>query len=256
MRQWWIVLSLVAVVGFAVAQDDEKPKAKAPPKAKKADDGLDLGLEGDPNALGKKPANKKELLDKISYAMGLQIGRMRQNGFDLDPKRVIKGMEDALQGKKSEFTDEEINQAFTAYEPLRRKALAKAGEDFLAANKEKEGVKSLPSGLQYKVLASGKGASPKASDTVRVHYRGRLIDGKVFDQSYTGETPTARDKPAEFPVKGVIPGFSEALLKMKTGDKWQIVLPPDLAYGERGSPPVIAPNSVLIFELELVEIAE
>lgn len=256
MRQWWVVLSLVAVVGFAVAQDDAKPKTKAQPKAKKADDGLDLGLEADPNALGKKPANKKELLDKISYAMGMQIGRMKSNGFDLDPKRVIKGMEDAMQGKDSEFSDEEINKAFTAFEPLRRSALAKVGEDFLIANREKEGIKVLESGVQYKVLATGKGANPKATDTVKVHYKGRLIDGKFFDGSYTGETPTKRDKPAEFPLNGVIKGFKEALTHMKVGDRWTVYLPSELAYGERGSPPTIAPHSVLIFDLELVEIAE
>lgn len=246
---------MVAVVGFAVAQDDEKPKTKAQPKAKKAaDDSLEL--EADPNALGKKPANKKELLDKISYAMGMQIGKMKQSGFDLDPKRVIKGMEDALQGKEAEFTDEEINKAFTAFEPLRRSAMAKVGEDFLAANKDKEGVKTLPSGVQYKVLASGKGASPKAADTVKVHYKGRLTDGKVFDGSYTGEAPTKRDKPAEFPLNGVIKGFKEALTQMKPGDRWTVYLPSELAYGERGSPPTIGPHAVLIFDLELVEIVE
>lgn len=258
MRRWLVMFGLVAVaaVGFAVAQDDDKPKAKAQPKAKKADDGLELELEADPNALGKKPVNKKELLDKISYAMGMQIGKMKQNGFDLDPKRVIKGMEDAMQGKEAEFTDQEINKAFEAYEPVRRSSMAKSGEDFLAANKDKEGVKTLPSGVQYKVLASGKGASPKATDTVKVHYKGRLIDGKFFDGSYTGDAPTKRDKPAEFPLNGVIKGFKESLIKMKVGDKWTVYLPSDLAYGERGSPPTIGPHAVLIFDLELVEIVE
>lgn len=254
MRRWWVMLSLVAIVGFAVAQDDDKPKAKAQPKAKKADDGL--GLEPDPDALGKKPANKKELLDKISYAMGMQLGKMKQAGFDLDQKRVLKGMEDAIQGKEQEFTDEEINNAFTAFEPLRKKAMSKAGEDFLIANREKEGVKTLASGVQYKVVASGKGASPKATDTVKVHYKGRLIDGKFFDGSYTGEAPTKRDKPAEFPLNGVIKGFKESLTHMKVGDRWTVYLPSDLAYGERGSPPTIGPHAVLIFDLELVEILE
>lgn len=254
MRRWWVMLSLVAVVGFAAAQDDEKPKTKAQPKAKKGDDSLEL--EADPDALGKKPANKKELLDKISYAMGMQIGKMRQNGFDLDPKRVIKGMEDAMAGKDPEFSDQEINKAFEAYEPLRRSAMAKSGEDFLVANREKEGVKVLKSGVQYKVLASGKGATPKATDTVKVHYKGRLIDGKFFDGSYTGETPTKRDKPAEFPLNGVIKGFKEALTNMKVGDRWTVYLPSELAYGERGSPPTIGPHAVLIFDLELVEIVE
>ena len=254
MRRWLVMLSLVAVVGFAVAQDDDKPKAKAQPKAKKGDDSLEL--EADPNALGKKPVNKKELLDKISYAMGMQIGKMKQGGFDLDPKRVIKGMEDAMQGKEAEFTEQEINKAFEAYEPVRRSSMAKSGEDFLAANKGKEGVKTLPSGVQYKVLASGKGASPKAADTVKVHYKGRLIDGKFFDGSYTGDAPTKRDKPAEFPLGGVIKGFKESLTHMKVGDKWTVYLPSDLAYGERGSPPTIGPHAVLIFDLELVEILE
>lgn len=251
------MLSLVAVVGFAMAQDDEKPKTKAQPKAKKAnDDDASLELEADPNALGKKLVDKKQLLDKISYALGQQIGQMKQQGVDVDPKRVIKGLEDALYGKDSEFTDEEIKMAFKAYEPHRQSAMVKVGEDFLAANKEKEGIKTLPSGVQYKVLESGKGASPKATDTVKVHYKGRLTNGKVFDGSYMGDAPAKRDKPAEFPLNGVIKGFKESLVKMKPGDKWTVYLPSELAYGERGSPPTIGPHAVLIFDLELIEIVE
>lgn len=256
MRQWLVMLSLVALVGFAVAQDDDKPKSKALPKAKKAADDAGLELEADPNALGKKPVNKKELLDKISYAMGLHVGRAKQNGVDIDPKRVIKGMEDALQGNDAEFTDLELDKAFEAYKPFQRSAMAKVGEDFLAANKEKEGIKTLPSGVQYKVLASGKGASPKATDMVKVHYKGRLTNGKVFDGSYTGDAPAKRDKPAEFEVGKVIKGFKESLLKMKPGDKWTVYLPSELAYGEGGSPPSIGPHAVLIFDLELIGIVE
>jgi FKBP-type peptidyl-prolyl cis-trans isomerase len=261
MRHWLVTLSLLAVVavGIAVAQD-EKPKTKAQPKDKKPAAGADAGLELEPNGSAKKAPSKKELLDKISYAMGQQLGKMKQAGFDLDQKRLLKGMEDAIQGKEPEFTEEELNKAFNEFEPLRRAALVKAGEDYLAANKEKEGVKTLPSGLQYKVLASGKGASPKLNDTVRVHYRGKLMDGKVFDQSYSGDAPTTRDQPFEFRVKsgpgGVIQGWVDAVLKMKPGDKWQITLPSDLAYGERGSPPVIGPNAVLIFDVELLEIVQ
>ena len=264
MRQWLVMLSFVAVVGFAIAQDDEKPKAKAQPKAKakaqpkakKSNDDVGLELEADPNALGKKLVDKKELLHKISYGLGQQIGRMKHQGVDLDPKQVIKGLEDAMQGKEAEFTEEEIKKAFAAYEPHRQSAMVKVGEDFLAANKEKEGIKTLPSGVQYKVLASGKGASPKATDTVKVHYKGKLIDGKVFDGSYTGDAPASRDKPAEFPLNGVIKGFKESLVKMKPGDKWTVYLPSELAYGERGSPPTIGPHAVLIFDLELIEIVE
>ncbi len=261
MRRWLVMLSLVAVVavGYAVAQD-EKPKTKDQPKVKKTEDGLDLGLEADPNAIGKKPANKKELLDKISYGMGQRLGGAKAAGYDLDPKRVLKGLEDAMNGKEPEFTEEEVSKAFEAFEVLRKKLVGKAGEDYLAANKEKEGVKTLPSGLQYKVLTAGKGASPKPNGTVRVHYRGKHIDGKVFDQSYAGETPTKRDEPFEFQLKsgpgGVIEGWVQAVLKMKVGDKWQITLPSDLAYGDRGSPPVIGPKSVLVFDVELLEIVK
>jgi FKBP-type peptidyl-prolyl cis-trans isomerase len=256
MRRWLVMLSLVAVaaVGFAMAQDEEKPKAKAQPKAKKGDDSLEL--EPDPNALGKKPANKKELLDKISYFLGRNIGKAKQNGYDIDPKRVMKGMEDALQGKESEFTEDEMEKAFEAYRPIARLAMVKSGEEFLAANKDKEGIKTLASGVQYKVHASGKGASPKGTDTVKVHYKGRLIDGRFFDGSYTGEAPAKRDKPVEFPLNGVIKGFKESLTHMKVGDRWTVYLPPELAYGEKGSPPSIGPNAVLIFDLELVEIVE
>ncbi len=256
MRRWLVMLSLVAVVGFAVAQDDVKPKTKAQPKAKKpADDSLEL--EADPNALGKKPANKKELFDKLSYAMGREVGLMRQKtGIEIDPKRVIKGMEDALKGADPEFTDEELTKAYKDVALLQRSLMAKVGEDFLAANKEKEGVKSLPSGVQYKVHASGKGASPKANDTVKVHYKGKLIDGKVFDGSYTGEAPTKRDKPTEMPMGRLTKGFKEALTKMKPGDKWTVYIPSELAYGETGAGQSIPPHAVVIFDLELIEIVE
>ena len=123
----------------------------------------------------------------------------------------------------------------------------KEGDAFLAENKKKDGVKTLPSGLQYKVLTEGKGASPKASDTVSVHYRGTFMDGTEFDSSYK------RNEPAAFPVNGVIKGWTEALQLMKEGSKWQLVIPPHLAYGEPGGPG-IPPHAVLIFEVELVKI--
>ncbi len=124
----------------------------------------------------------------------------------------------------------------------------KEGEAFLAANAKKEAVTTLPSGLQYKVLKSGKGKSPKATDTVKVHYHGTLLDGTVFDSS------VERGEPATFPVNGVIPGWVEALQIMKEGDKWQLTIPPKLAYGERGAGGKIGPNSVLVFDVELLSI--
>jgi FKBP-type peptidyl-prolyl cis-trans isomerase FklB len=124
----------------------------------------------------------------------------------------------------------------------------KAGEAFLAENAKKEGVVTLPSGLQYKVIEAGSGKTPKASDTVTVNYRGTLIDGKEFDSSYK------RGEPATFPVSGVIAGWTEALQLMKEGAKWQLVIPPGLAYGEKGAGPVIGPNSTLVFEVELIKV--
>jgi FKBP-type peptidyl-prolyl cis-trans isomerase FklB len=271
MRLWVAMLGLVVVVGLAAAQEkDEKPAKSAPKVKQKADDkdSVELELSTEPNPLGKKAGDTKEIVGKVSYGMGLQIGRnLKQGGLNPDLKRFMKGVQDALEDNESELTEEEITAAFRAFEPIARKVAAdraksqsdknvKSGDAFLEANKQKEGVKTLPSGLQYKVLAVGKGRSPKATDTVRVHYRGKLIDGKVFDQTYTGETPTKRDEPGEFKVNGVIRGWTEGLQKMKVGDKWQLIIPSELAYKEAGAGGVIGPNAVLIFDVELLEILE
>ena len=277
MRLWVAMLSLVVVVGLAVAQDDEKPaKAKSAPKtkqdaAKKDKDSVELDLTADPNALGKKATNKKEMMDKVSYGMGRQLGltlkHFQEQGFSTDLKRILKGLQDAVDGNDSEFTDEEFQAVFLAFERERQSTMTakqreqggknrKAGEDFLEANKGKEGVKTMPSGLQYKVLTAGKGASPKSTDTVRVHYRGKLIDGTIFDQSYKGEKPTKADTPIELEANRFIPGWKEALKKMKVGDKWQLYIPSELAYGEDGKPPTIGSNAVLIFDMELLAIVE
>ncbi len=277
MRLWVALLSLIVVVGLAVAQDEEKPaKAKVAPKTKQdagKKDSVELDLTADPNALGKKATNKKEMMDKVSYGMGRQLGlgvkQLQEQGFSADMKRISKGLQDAVDGNDSEFTDEEMQAVFLAFQrELQTKMLAKqreqggknrqAGEEFLEANKDKKGVKTLPSGLQYRVLASGTGVSPAATDKVRVHYRGKLTDGKMFDQSYKGETPAKTDRPFECQVNGrIIKGWTEALKKMKVGDKWQLVIPPDLGYGEEGSPDgSIGPNAVLIFDVELLEIVK
>jgi FKBP-type peptidyl-prolyl cis-trans isomerase FklB len=159
------------------------------------------------------------------------------------------------------MTEQEVNETMMnfqkdmmAKQQARMKELGeknkKEGEAFLAENKKKEGVITLPSGLQYKVMKEGDGKTPIVNDVVTVHYRGTLIDGKEFDSSYT------RGQPASFPVKGVIPGFSEALQLMKTGSKWQLFIPSNLAYGERGAGDEIGPNAALIFDIELISIKE
>jgi FKBP-type peptidyl-prolyl cis-trans isomerase FklB len=209
-------------------------------------------------------ADKVELKtqkDKVSYAIGMDVGNgLKKNEVDVDPDIVVKAIKDVLAGNKPLMTDDEVKLAITglqkdlqAKQQERAKVLGeknkKEGEDFLAKNKTKEGVKTLPSGLQYKVITGGKGKTPKASDTVTVQYKGTLIDGTEFDSSYK------RGQPATFPVSGVIKGWTEALQLMKEGSKWQLFIPADLAYGASGTPGgPIGPNAVLIFDVELVSI--
>lgn len=207
-------------------------------------------------------AEKSELKtqkDKVSYAIGLDIGAgLKKNEVDVDVDILARAIKDTFAGKKPLMTEEEVKTTMTdfqknlqAKQQERMKAQGeknkKEGEDYLAKNKSKEGVKTLPSGLQYKVITEGKGKSPKATDTVTVQYRGTLIDGTEFDSSYK------RGQPATFPVNGVIKGWTEALQLMKEGSKWQLVIPSELAYGEKGGGP-IGSNAVLIFEVELVSI--
>lgn len=211
------------------------------------------------SAFAEDKPDLKDPKQRISYAIGTDIGSgMKRQDLDIDPKAMAAGLADAFSGKPA-LTDEEIKQTLndfrtqmTAKLEAKQKtegaANIKKGEDFLAANSKKEGVKTTASGLQYKAIKSGTGKTPKASDTVKVHYHGTLIDGTVFDSSVD------RGEPISFPVGGVIPGWTEALQLMKEGDKWQIVLPSKIAYGEQGAGPKIGPNSVLVFEVELLAI--
>ena len=202
----------------------------------------------------------KEEKDKISYSVGYQVGGdFKRQGVDLNPDLLVKGVQDAMSGGKPLMTQQEMNKTLV---DLKKKIVAEQREEqkkaaeknlaegrkFLEANAKKEGVKTLPSGLQYKVVQAGNGASPKKTDNVTVHYKGTLIDGTEFDSSYT------RGKPATFRVDGVIAGWTEALQLMKPGAKWQLFIPPNLAYGERGAGSRIGPNSTLIFEVELISI--
>lgn len=200
-----------------------------------------------------KPTGDKE---RFSYAVGMQIGQnMKQQGTEIDSKSLVQGLQDGLSGAAPKLTNEEMQAAVQAQqkrEVTKRESVAKknleTGQAFLADNKKKSGVVTRPSGLQYKVLKDGKGKQPKASDTVEVHYRGTLLNGTEFDSSHQ------RNQTATFPVHGVIQGWQEVLPLMKEGAKWQVWIPANLAYGERGAGRAIGPNETLVFEIELLAV--
>jgi FKBP-type peptidyl-prolyl cis-trans isomerase FklB len=197
--------------------------------------------------------------DKVSYAIGMQVANsISRQSLDIDPDVLLKGLKDEMAGK-SLMTDAEAHTTMTqVFAELRAKqeekmkqageVNKKTGEDFLAANKSKPGVVTTASGLQYKVITQGTGPKPTASDTVICNYKGTLIDGKEFDSSYK------RGQPATFPVSGVIKGWTEALQLMPVGSKYELYIPSDLAYGERGAGADIGPNTTLIFQVELLSI--
>jgi FKBP-type peptidyl-prolyl cis-trans isomerase FklB len=268
----------------AAAQAQDTPPAKtSPAPAAKAAQTPATGSPGTTAAktpgsttgkTGQKPAGKpaaapvvpKTQQEKASYAIGANIGRgMKKDGVKIDPKALSRGLSDALAGTKLALTDEEMQASLMALQTEVRKRLEgeaaataaankKTGDDFLAANKSKEGVIILPSGLQYKILKEGTGPKPTAADQVECNYRGTLVDGTEFDSSYK------RGTPATFPVGQVIKGWTEALQLMPVGSKWELFVPANLAYGERGAgqrgSEVIGPNSTLIFEVELLSIKE
>jgi len=197
---------------------------------------------------------------KLNYSVGYQVGGdFRRQGLEIDPELVVKGVLDAQAGAEPLMTPQEMRQALTE---LSQQAAAAAkqqreeqagknlaeGKAFLAENAKKKGVRTLPSGLQYQVLSKGEGDPPAATDTVTVHYRGTLIDGSEFDSSY------GRGEPATFPLDRVIPGWTEGLQLMRPGAKYRLFVPPELAYGERGSGAKIGPHSTLVFEVELLSV--
>jgi FKBP-type peptidyl-prolyl cis-trans isomerase FklB len=191
--------------------------------------------------------------DKASYAVGMSIGEgMHRDAVDIDPNILLRGLKDGLAGGKTLMTDDEARTAITALQTDAHKRMEekmqKEGDAFLAANKTKEGVVTLPSGLQYKILTAGTGPKPTAADTVVCNYKGTLINGKEFDAS------TRHGGPQTFPVGGVIRGWTEALQLMPVGSKWQLFIPADLAYGQRGAGGDIGPGATLIFEIELLSI--
>lgn len=231
------VLSALLVVTFSACNDAKDIKsAKAEPK----------------------PLTTLE--DKAGYTIGSQIGKqLAETDGMINNDALIMGIQDVLAKKKAQLSDEEMQRTMQEFgAKMKAKAMAKVqkiaeknkseGEAFLAKNKTKEGVVTLPSGLQYKIIKAGTGKTPKATDTVETNYKGTLIDGTEFDSSYK------RGQSASFPVNGVIKGWTEALQLMKEGGKWELYVPADLAYGERGAGQAITPNSTLIFEIELLKV--
>lgn len=199
-------------------------------------------------------------MQKACYAIGMDIaGSLKESGIDLDVELLLAGLRDTLEGKPTVLTPEQAQQALTKLQQIMmakhmatmkeaaEKGLAE-GAAFLEKNKAVEGVKTTDSGLQYQVIKEGDGASPKATDTVKVHYRGTLLDGTEFDSSYS------RNQPAQFPLNRVIEGWSEGLQLMKTGGKYKLFVPSGLGYKEQGSGKDIPPNATLIFEVELLEV--
>ncbi|AQZ95095.1 FKBP-type peptidyl-prolyl cis-trans isomerase [Halopseudomonas phragmitis] len=208
---------------------------------------------------GEKEPELNTPIQQASYGIGLNMGEsLLQDGLDdIDPKALALGMQDALARETPRLDDEELMKAFSELQKRaedRARKLAsdtlEANEKYLTENGQRDGVTTTASGLQYEVLESGdgEGAKPTETDVVTVHYEGRLVDGTVFDSSIR------RGEPTQLPVNGVIPGWVEALQLMEVGDKWKVTIPSELAYGDRSPSPVIPPNSVLVFDMELISI--
>jgi FKBP-type peptidyl-prolyl cis-trans isomerase len=238
---------------------DAPVKAQAPASTTKKSTTTAKSGTGTAAAKTGTPLTLKTQKEKTSYALGMNIGTgLHKQGVTMDPALVAKGLRDAMNGSKTLMTEDEARAALTQLQTdVRAKMQAKAqeaagpnkkaGDEFLAANKGKDGVVTLPSGLQYKILKDGSGPKPTPTDTVSCNYKGTFIDGKEFDSS--------KGTPVSFPVNGVIKGWTEALQLMPVGSKWQLWIPGDLAYGDGGRPG-IPPASTLVFEVELVSIGD
>lgn len=255
------------LLGNGLAQQTPAASPQQPPAAK-AQPAPAAGAQKAP-AAKTGPATKprtssvltlKTQKDKLSYALGMNLGtNLHKETVEVDPAIVLRGLKDALASGKTLLTEDEARAVLTQLQTEVRgkqqekmkvtgEMNKKGGVEFLAANKSKEGVVMLPSGLQYKILTEGTGPKPTASDTVVCNYRGTLISGTEFDSSYK------RGQPASFPVNGVIKGWTEALQLMPVGSKWQLFVPSELGYGDRGAGADIAPGATLIFEVELLSI--
>ena len=187
--------------------------------------------------------------DKVLYSLGYELGKdISRQELELSPEVLLKGVEDAISGGKPLVNTRQRQAALKQIKEMRAQHNLEQSQAFLATNLKKQGVQTLPSGLQYKKIKAGQGKSPGAGDSVVVNYRSSLIDGSEFDSSYE------RGKPATFQLRKVIKGWREALQRMKEGAKWELFIPPELAYGKRGRPQKVPPNSALIFEVELIKV--
>jgi FKBP-type peptidyl-prolyl cis-trans isomerase FklB len=259
-----ILVAALVLCGNAMAQQGSPSGAQQAPasSAKKSTEATSGAAKTPATAAAKNgaAAGLATQKDKQSYAIGMNFGRgLKQQPIDVDPAIVAQGVKDALSGAKLAMTDDEVKATLTELQGQLQKGQEakmaqmsetnkKEGAAFLAANKTKEGVVTLPSGLQYKIIKQGTGPKPAASDTVVCNYRGTLVNGTEFDSSYK------RGQPAQFPVGGVIKGWTEALQLMPVGSKWELYLPSDLAYGDRGAGQDIGPGATLVFEVELLSI--
>ena len=257
----------VMLLGSAMAQTSAAPSQTPPAKkpAAPAAKSTSPAAKKTGTATAKPGATTKltSTKEKASYAIGMNLGGgLHRQNIDVDTASLVQGLKDALSGNKTLLTEEEARAALMqlqsemqakmqAKQAQEGEANKKEGDAFLAANKTKEGVVTLPSGLQYKILKEGSGPKPTATDSVVCNYKGTLINGTEFDSSYK------RGEPATFPVTGVIKGWTEALQLMPVGSKWELFIPADLGYGPRGTPGgPIGPNSTLVFEVELMSIKE
>ncbi len=259
-----VQLVAAAFLFLSQAPAQDTPAAKSPTSTKTAS-----AQSKTTGTTAKKPTTAartttgvtlKTQKQKQAYAIGMNIGLgLKRQPLGVDPAIVARGLRDAMSGGKTLLTEQEVQAALQQLRSDMDKqqqqkagteglANRKQGEEFLSANKSKPGVQTLPDGLEYKILKEGSGPKPTANDTVTVNYRGTLISGKEFDSSYK------RGQPATFPVGGVIRGWTEALQLMPVGSKWELFIPADLAYGDRGAGPDIGPGETLIFEVELLSI--
>jgi FKBP-type peptidyl-prolyl cis-trans isomerase FklB len=262
-----LITTGMLVLGIAEAQQTPAPSSQqsstpktqaAPATGTPKSPAAKTGTTAKPKA--QPPLVLKTQKDKFSYALGMNLGdNLHKQSVEVDPAILLRGLKDALAPGKTILTEDEARTVLMAMQSeirskmmekvkLEGEANKKVGEEFLAANKAKDGVVTLPSGLQYKILTEGTGPKPTATDSVACNYRGTLINGTEFDSSYK------RGQPAAFQVNGVIKGWTEALQLMPVGSKWQLFIPSELAYGERGPSPEIGANSTLIFEVELLSI--
>jgi FKBP-type peptidyl-prolyl cis-trans isomerase len=266
MQKLWLTAASTLTVGIltlgTISAQQTPASTTKPATAAKPSTTAKPHTTTTPAAKTTQPLKLTTQKDKVSYAIGLNIGQgMKKDSLDIDPNILLRGLKDAMSGAKPLMTDEEVKVVMTEFrtEMMKKKegetqqagqANKLAGQQFLAANKTKEGVVTFTSGRQYKILKEGTGPKPTATDTGVCKNRGTLINGTEFDSSYKG------GQPATFPVNGVIKGWTEALQLMPVGSKWQVFVPSDLAYGERSPAAEIGPNSTLIFEIDLLSIQE